>query len=177
VNERAGGADGALSSLGAFKGWGRIEPLIDAVLDTPPDRRDEVARELSGGDDAVYARLQSLAADCAKNHRLLDQSAAERFASLFDPDRVSIPETHLTDRLSAAVADRYRTERELGSGGMATVYLAQDSGAGRTLERRARRAGGLRPERPLRPGRSPTVPAPALQSVSRAVAPFRFEFP
>jgi serine/threonine-protein kinase len=30
------------------------------------------------------------------------------------------------DRLSAALADRYRIERELGAGGMATVYLADD---------------------------------------------------
>jgi len=32
----------------------------------------------------------------------------------------------ITGKLSAALADRYRLERELGAGGMATVYLAQD---------------------------------------------------
>jgi serine/threonine-protein kinase len=34
--------------------------------------------------------------------------------------------TDISARLTTALADRYRIERELGAGGMATVYLAQD---------------------------------------------------
>jgi serine/threonine-protein kinase len=30
------------------------------------------------------------------------------------------------ERLKASLADRYRIENELGSGGMATVFLAED---------------------------------------------------
>jgi serine/threonine protein kinase len=37
-----------------------------------------------------------------------------------------LPMTDTRSHLSTALADRYRIERELGAGGMATVYLAQD---------------------------------------------------
>jgi serine/threonine-protein kinase len=41
--------------------------------------------------------------------------------------------TGATERLGAALADRYAIERELGAGGMATVYLAQDLKHGRQV--------------------------------------------
>src|SRR5512144_2364911 len=37
-----------------------------------------------------------------------------------------MPNDQLLQQLQAALADRYRVERELGAGGMATVYLAHD---------------------------------------------------
>ncbi len=65
----------------------------------------------------------------------------ERPFSHWDPNwdpKLSEPHAHVTEvtsyrlmaddleRPTAALADRYAVQRELGSGGMATVYLAHD---------------------------------------------------
>ena len=49
--------------------------------------------------------------------------------------------SEVTERLKAALADRYVIERELGQGGMATVYLAEDLRHHRTVALKV-----LRPE-------------------------------
>ena len=57
------------------------------------------------------------------------------------------------DRLAAALADRYRIDRELGQGGMATVYLAHDLRHDRNVALKVLRpdlAASLGPERFLR---------------------------
>jgi serine/threonine-protein kinase len=41
--------------------------------------------------------------------------------------------TDTSARLTSALADRYRLEREVGQGGMATVYLAEDLKHGRKV--------------------------------------------
>ncbi|NJD11812.1 MAG: serine/threonine protein kinase, partial [Gemmatimonadetes bacterium] len=61
--------------------------------------------------------------------------------------------TEVLERLRSALADRYGVERELGQGGMATVYLAQDLKHHRPVAVKVLRpdlAATLGPERFLR---------------------------
>ena len=96
--------------------WSALASLIDKLLDAAPEERRALIDELSGGDEARRAELDSLLADCERESDFLSVPAAERFAALFD-DEVRFPD---------ALADRYVVARELGRGGMATVFLARD---------------------------------------------------
>ena len=104
--------------------WDTLSPLLDAVLDAPPDRRDALILELTAGDAARADTLRKLVSECERSHPLLDRSAGERFGALAADDEPLLP---------PVVADRYRIGHELGRGGMARVYLAHDIKHGRDV--------------------------------------------
>ena len=62
--------------------------------------------------------------------------------------------SEITERLKAALSDRYTIERELGAGGMATVYLAEDL----KHHRRVAVKRGRRTPTPVCPTRSHIIP-------------------
>ena len=81
--------------------------------------------ELAAGDPERRRALEHLVAECERDLPLLNRVAAERFDALArEPDASLLPEL---------LAERYRTGRELGRGGMARVYLARDTKHGRDV--------------------------------------------
>lgn len=105
--------------------WATLAPLLDRVLDAHPDRREAVLDEVSAGDAMRRAALARLVAECDNGMSLFDRSAAERFSTLAADDDAP--------RLPAVLGGHYETSRELGRGGMASVYLARDTKHGRDV--------------------------------------------
>jgi serine/threonine-protein kinase len=100
--------------------WRVFGPLLDVVLETPPERRAAVMTEACRGDAAMVAQLRQLVQECEQADAVLDRGAIERFASLLDDDE-TVP------KFPAVLSGRLRVDREIGRGGMAIVFLAHDT--------------------------------------------------
>ena len=108
-----------------LRDWAELGPLMDQVLDAAPEERAALIGELAAGDAARQRTLEQLVAECERDLPLLNRVAAVRFDALArEPAESILPEL---------IADRYRTGRELGRGGMARVYLARDTKHGRDV--------------------------------------------
>ena len=106
--------------------WAQVRALVEQTLTIPADARPAFLSVSCGDDDALRQRVERLAAACERandNWGFLARPARQLLAEMGD----------LMGRLTAALADRYRIERELGAGGMATVYLAHDLRHGRQV--------------------------------------------
>lgn len=122
--------------------WERIQKLFAAALELPPGERAAYVHE-EAEDAALRAEVLSLLEAHESRGRL--DSVADRLAAL----SAAVPVADLT----AALSGRYRIERELGRGGMATVYLAHDQKHARPVALKVLRrelAAALGPERFLR---------------------------
>src|SRR5688572_24697473 len=97
--------------------WNELAPLLDAALEHEPHERAAFLDRACGSDVELRAELEMLLAECARSDRLFESGAVERFAALLAEPPGRVPEL---------VAERYQVGREIGVGGMATVYLARD---------------------------------------------------
>jgi len=105
--------------------WTELEPLLDELLDTPAEERAARLVALSGGNAALQRQLERLLAESQRGMSLLDGPPGRGFPELVNED--------LATALPDVLAGRYRMGRELGRGGMASVYLARDEKHGRDV--------------------------------------------
>ncbi len=106
--------------------WRAVDAILQTALACEPERRVAVIAELCGDDGVLRLEVASLLAEHVDaDDDFLERPAAELFV---EPNA-----SPLIERLATAIGGRYRMEREIAHGGMATVYLAHDLKHGRRV--------------------------------------------
>jgi serine/threonine-protein kinase len=113
--------------------WRAVEAVLQAALDRAPTDRPAFIAEACGADAALRHEVESILAAAPASEFLERAAAAEVMRAMDTPLTTRGAERDAgragavtLAQLSSALAGRYAVARELGRGGMATVYLARD---------------------------------------------------
>ena len=104
--------------------WNELEPLLDAALELEPTVRPAFLDEVCRDDAALRAELGALVVACEMGDTILSDPAAVAYAPLL---------AESTPEMPTLIGGRYQIVREIGRGGMGTVYLADDQKHGRQV--------------------------------------------
>src|SRR5215475_12956752 len=97
--------------------WTKLEQLFQSALDLPADRRPGYLRDACGNDDAMRREVESLLSSYDRAVDFIETPALE--ADPAPTEEVAPPSSVIGRRLGS-----YKIVREIGSGGMGSVYLA-----------------------------------------------------
>jgi eukaryotic-like serine/threonine-protein kinase len=100
------------------QGWERIEQIFHLALEQPPEERDAWLESACAGDRGLRSEVTSLLeSDCAAGAGLVGANVRQALLDLRE-EEVAKP------AMEGRLVGHWRLIRELGQGGMGTVYLA-----------------------------------------------------
>jgi len=102
--------------------WARVESIVDRALDLAPDRRAAFVRDACGDDAELRSAVEQWLAACDAPTSFPHSPAAIFAAPLIEAEAAAAADP---DATGAFRIGPYRLIRELGRGGMGTVFLAE----------------------------------------------------
>ena len=99
--------------------WRKVTEMFDAVIDLPTAERTAALAKLCGTETALRAEVQALLDASDNVGRFMEEPARDSVASMLGAAAAELDEP-MPERIGL-----FRIEREIGRGGMGTVYLAE----------------------------------------------------
>ncbi len=107
--------------------WARLDVLFEGALDRDPASRSEWLDHACGNDSQLRMEVEAMLSAHEAGAGILDRQVPLDIMDAIPTLRGDLEfENPVCAAFAAAIADRYVLERELGRGGMSTVFLAQE---------------------------------------------------
>jgi eukaryotic-like serine/threonine-protein kinase len=105
--------------------WRQVDALLDAALDRDPAEWSSFLDAACTGDRALRAEVDALLAEYGRHEAHFATGAGAVAAAFLSESAANVAEARQVDQLVGARLGPWRIERQVGSGGMARVFLGE----------------------------------------------------